>query len=218
MTNAEARCNKSLRPRKPEGSLGRTAQDVHLDSHTAPELWNYPTKNYSFYSFLQQVMLFLSRWNHLFDSSARADLRTSSTALMNVRRASLALSMRYDLFLHFWVQELCESRDGRPGIYVLMSLTVSVDEKLRHWSQFVPNTSTDIRGYEDLHHHYHFWEQEEVAGKQARRIHTYTYLSAGTRATLLNPTFLNHDWANKRIWNHKQKTGKQFRGKPFWKA
>ena len=38
MTNAEARRNKSLRPRKPEGSLGRTAQDVHLDSHTAPEL------------------------------------------------------------------------------------------------------------------------------------------------------------------------------------
>ena len=42
MTNAEARCNKSLRPRKPEGSLGRTAQDVHLDSHTAPELWRSP--------------------------------------------------------------------------------------------------------------------------------------------------------------------------------
>ena len=38
MTNAEARFNQSLRPRKPEGSLGRTAQDVHLDSHTAPEL------------------------------------------------------------------------------------------------------------------------------------------------------------------------------------
>ena len=38
VTNAEARCNKSLRPRKPEDSLGRTAQDVHLDSHTAPEL------------------------------------------------------------------------------------------------------------------------------------------------------------------------------------
>ena len=37
-TNAEAQFNKSLRPRKPEGSLGRTAQDVHLDSHTAPEL------------------------------------------------------------------------------------------------------------------------------------------------------------------------------------
>ena len=37
-TNAEAWFNKSLRPRKPEGSLGQTAQDVHLDSHTAPEL------------------------------------------------------------------------------------------------------------------------------------------------------------------------------------
>ena len=42
MTNAEARFNNSLRPRKPEGSLGRTAQDVHLDSHTAPELWLQP--------------------------------------------------------------------------------------------------------------------------------------------------------------------------------
>ena len=42
MTNAEARFNNSLRPRKPEGSLGRTAQDVHLDSHTAPELRRPP--------------------------------------------------------------------------------------------------------------------------------------------------------------------------------
>ena len=40
MTNAEARFSNSLRPRKPEGSLGRTAQDVHLDSDTAPELCN----------------------------------------------------------------------------------------------------------------------------------------------------------------------------------
>ena len=39
MTNAEAWFNIALRPRKPEGSLGRTAQDGHLDSHTAPELW-----------------------------------------------------------------------------------------------------------------------------------------------------------------------------------
>ena len=38
MTNAEARFSNSLRPRKPEGSLGRTAQDGHLDSYTAPEL------------------------------------------------------------------------------------------------------------------------------------------------------------------------------------
>ena len=40
MTNAEARFNNSLRPRKPEGSSGRTAQDGHLDFHTAPELWH----------------------------------------------------------------------------------------------------------------------------------------------------------------------------------
>ena len=38
MTNAEAWFNIALCPRKPEGSLGRTAQDGHLDSHTAPEL------------------------------------------------------------------------------------------------------------------------------------------------------------------------------------
>ena len=38
MTNAEAWFNIALRPRKPEGSLGRTAQDGHLDSHTTPEL------------------------------------------------------------------------------------------------------------------------------------------------------------------------------------
>ena len=37
-TNAEAWFNIALRLRKPEGSLGRTAQDIHLDSHTAPEL------------------------------------------------------------------------------------------------------------------------------------------------------------------------------------
>ena len=38
VTNAKAQFNKSLCPRKPEGSLRRTAQDVHLDSRTAPEL------------------------------------------------------------------------------------------------------------------------------------------------------------------------------------
>ena len=49
------------------------------------------------------------------------------------------------------VQELCESRGGRPGLSVLTSLLVSVDVKLhwtmlRHWSQLVPNMSTDIWG------------------------------------------------------------------------
>ena len=50
MTNAEARFNKSLRPRKPEGSLGRTAQDVHLDSHTAPEHVLFQIKVFRNYS------------------------------------------------------------------------------------------------------------------------------------------------------------------------
>ena len=50
------------------------------------------------------------------------------------------------------VQELCESRGGRPGLSVLTSLLVSVDIKnywtvLRHWSQLVPNMSTDIWGH-----------------------------------------------------------------------
>ena len=39
MTNAEARFNKSLRPRKPEGSLGRTAQDAATSTLT--QLLNY---------------------------------------------------------------------------------------------------------------------------------------------------------------------------------
>ena len=52
------------------------------------------------------------------------------------------------------VQELFESRGGRPGLSVLTSLLVSVDvdvklywTMLRHWSQLVPNMSTDIWGH-----------------------------------------------------------------------
>ena len=52
----------------------------------------------------------------------------------------------------FIVQELCESRGGRPELSVLTNLLVSVDVKnyrtmLRYWSQLVPNMSTDIRGH-----------------------------------------------------------------------
>ena len=49
MTNAEAWFNIALRPRKPEGSLGRTAQDGHLDSHTAPELCDTQQGNTNVY-------------------------------------------------------------------------------------------------------------------------------------------------------------------------
>jgi len=50
------------------------------------------------------------------------------------------------------VQELCESRGGRSELAVLTSLLVSVDVKnyctvLRHWSQRVPNMSTEIWGH-----------------------------------------------------------------------
>ena len=50
------------------------------------------------------------------------------------------------------VQELCESRGGRPELSVLTSLLASVDAKIywtlpRHWSQLVPNMSADIRGH-----------------------------------------------------------------------
>ena len=55
MTNAEAWFNKSLRPRKPEGSLGRTAQDVHLDSYTAPELCDSHEYRYVISTFLAAV-------------------------------------------------------------------------------------------------------------------------------------------------------------------
>ena len=57
VTNAEARFNKSLRPRKPEGSLGRTAQDVHLDSHTVPELCTE--------TMFSMVAIYCSCMNHL---------------------------------------------------------------------------------------------------------------------------------------------------------
>ena len=75
MTNAEARFNNSLRPRKPEGSLGRTAQDVHLDSHTAPELCNLYFIRYKSYkiqelfvSWCVCVVVAIYKWQELFVS------------------------------------------------------------------------------------------------------------------------------------------------------
>ena len=54
------------------------------------------------------------------------------------------------------VQELCESRGGRPELSVLTSLLVFVDVKnyctvLRHWSQLVPNM---LLTSEDIKHHF----------------------------------------------------------------
>ena len=49
----------------------------------------------------------------------------------------------------------CVSLGGRPGLSVLTSFLVSVDIKnywtvLRHWSQLVPNVSTDIAQIEKV--------------------------------------------------------------------
>ena len=41
MTNAEARFNKSLRPRKPEGSLGRRRDSPATSTSTLTQLLNY---------------------------------------------------------------------------------------------------------------------------------------------------------------------------------
>ena len=75
-------------------------------------------------------------------------------------------------------QELCENWGGRPGLSVLMSLTVSVDVKqhwtmLRHWSQFVPNMSADIRGHEALlHQHLCPTKAMDRRSRQARKERT----------------------------------------------
>ena len=73
-------------------------------------------------------------------------------SVQTVKCRLLQLWTLYKVVLHrdtSIVQELCESRGGRPGLSVLTSLLVSVDVKnygtvLRHWSQLVPNMSNDI--------------------------------------------------------------------------
>ena len=57
MTNAKAWFNKALCPWKPEGLLGWTAQDGHLDSHTAPELCGYMS-TFIHYTYIYMHMLF----------------------------------------------------------------------------------------------------------------------------------------------------------------
>ena len=52
MTNAKAWFNIALRPQKPEGSLEQTAQDGHLDSHTAPELWGNDVLSTQLYNYI----------------------------------------------------------------------------------------------------------------------------------------------------------------------
>ena len=86
MTNAEPWFNIALRPRKPEGSLGRTAQDGHLDAHTAPELCTstYLTSGIS-------TRYYCSVWPHYValgqcETEARPQVLMVSSALLYVHR------------------------------------------------------------------------------------------------------------------------------------
>ena len=69
--------------------------------------------------------------------------------MFNAQSTVTVISEATEAYKDATVQELCESRGGRPGLSVLTSLLVSVDVKiystvLRHWSQLVPNMSTNI--------------------------------------------------------------------------
>ena len=113
------------------------------------------------------------------------------------------------------VQELCESRGGRPEFPSLISLTVSVDVKqhwimLRHWSQCVPNRSTDVHWHEARIHHQGKWNK----GRGGRESGNETFcnfkstafkvppsLSLSTEAvSLLSRSGLPPTW-RQRLWD-----------------
>ena len=58
--------------------------------------------------------------------------RDCELLLRQARRPSLSTKYKVEpaYIIHIIVQELCESRGGRPGLSVLTSLLVSVDVKL----------------------------------------------------------------------------------------
>ena len=74
-----------------------------------------------------------------------------------------------------------------------MSLTVSVDVKqhwtmLGHWSQFVPNISTDVQGHEALHHHHQFKAHAQEPVFESLR---FDFFSDSVQVTV---TTLNIQW------------------------
>ena len=109
--------SKSLCPRKPEGSLGRTAQVGHLDSHTAPELWCSAVVPCSIYaksaSVRHRIRLDLIRHR-------RAQLFVSLVSRQELR---LAIQCRW----HHWaLPAVVASHDH----HVLRTLT---SHKVSHW-------------------------------------------------------------------------------------
>ena len=88
---------------------------------------------------------------------------------MKAKILSVAVAVfRDESFSVFRVQELCESRGGRPGLSVLMSLMVSVDVK--------PGTLLAVENNMDL------WKTPSVtAGPTASRV-CFPFLHLTTRA------------------------------------
>ena len=76
MTNAEARFSNSLRPRKPEGSLGRTAHGGHFESHTAPELYK-ASPSLIVLMFSLDIILFLKHTQKSIELNSTARVQSS---------------------------------------------------------------------------------------------------------------------------------------------
>jgi len=84
-------------------------------------------------------------WEVLAGTENPRSRRSGEVTLLNATPSPSQWCLRYDGL----VQELCESRGGHTGLSVLASLLVSVDVNIywtvhRHWSQLVPNMSSDI--------------------------------------------------------------------------
>ena len=83
--------------------------------------------------------------------SGKLNLMKQNTSWLNTNKNIFMNDFR-DASAGYIVQELCESRGGHPGLSVLTSLLGSMDVKLYwimlwHWSQLVPNMSTNIWGH-----------------------------------------------------------------------
>ena len=65
-----------------EGSLGRTAQDVHLDSHTAPELWlRWRWRNKQVFKYTLGLLIFSSHKPMESELSSQTDLACGNVSV-----------------------------------------------------------------------------------------------------------------------------------------
>ena len=123
---------------------------------------------------------------------------------------------------HLRDQELCENRDGRPRLSILMSLMVLVDVKQHwnmhtHWSQFVPNnyvnrhprtwSSTSSSSSCPNHMTWDHLPQALIALLTWDRLHQSHDLRSPASSTDspadLRSRRWNH-WQVKPRWNHRQ--------------